>query len=658
MDRELNSYRRVMEPPVTFEDGFNWTSFLGALFIGLLMVPGAVYMGLLAGEGVGPAARWVTVILFVEIARRAQRNLKNAEAYVLFYIAGAAMAMPFGGLLFHQFYIRSDAAAAYGIAKLIPNWYAPSPESNSYIQRTFLHKDWLPAIGLIVFQTLFGRIKYMILGYGFFRLTSDIERLPFPMAPVGASGVMALAEDTDKSGSEGVDKSWKWRVFSIGSVLGLAFGAVYLLLPTLTATVLDAPITLIPIPFVEWSQKTSNILPAVATGINFNILHFFIGMVLPFFAVIGKVVGTGVTFILNPVLYNVGVLKSWVPGDDTVATTFKNSVDFYFSFTIGISIAVALVGFVKVFKVIVENRKKRKKEIVYGVYSKEYLKKRGDIPVWGIIAAYFIVTMIYILVCGWLIDWHRNVMIVLLFLGFVYTPFISYVTARLEGIAGMAVQIPYIAQACMILSGYQGVKVWFLPIPTANYGDNEVVVYRQSELTGTKLKSLWKTEFIITPIILVATILYMSYIWGLAEVPSAAYPFANRMWELRAARLSIMYSSTLGGYSIFEDAFRLSYLLVGTGAGFVLFGVMSWLSAPVFLTYGIIQGLGGNIPHALVLQFAGALAGRLYFRRKMGLMWKQYAPVVTAGFACGMGLIATAGVGISFLSKAVINLPF
>ena len=49
IDKELEEFRQVMEVPSTFEDGFNWTSLLGAIFVALLMVPGAIYMGLLAG---------------------------------------------------------------------------------------------------------------------------------------------------------------------------------------------------------------------------------------------------------------------------------------------------------------------------------------------------------------------------------------------------------------------------------------------------------------------------------------------------------------------------------------------------------------------------------------------------------------------------------
>ncbi len=658
LNKELKEFRQIIKPPKVFNDGFNWSSILGAIFIGLMMVPGAVYMGLVAGEGVAPAAQWVSVILFIEVARRIRKDLKRPEIYVVFYMVGAMMAMPFGGLLFNQFYMRSDAAIAYGISELLPKWYAPSLDSDSYVYRTFLHKDWLPVIFLMLFQTIIGRVKYMTLGYGFFRLTSDVEHLPFPMAPVGASGVMALADDMDEKMAESKENSWQMGIFSIGGAIGLAFGFIYLFLPIFTGALLEKPIMLIPIPFVEWSHKTAGILPAVATGISLNLLHFFTGMVLPFYAVLGKIIGLIVTFILNPILYKMEVLTSWVPGDDTVVTTFKNSVDFYFSFTIGISIAVAVVGLITTFKIIINNRKKKNLNSKKTIISAEYLKRRGDVSRWLIAIVYFFVTMSYILVSGWLIDWHRGVMMVLFFLGFVYIPFTSYVTARIEGVAGASIRVPYMMQAAMILSGYHGVKVWFLPIPMSNYGDNEVVLYRQSELTGTKFSSIWKTEFIVMPIILIASIVYMSYIWGLGEIPSAVYPFAEKMWDLKAAQLSIMYSSTLSDYSIFEDAFKWLYVYVGLGSGIVLFGAMSWIGAPVFLAYGFIQGMGETIPHVLFLQFFGALVGRYYFYKRKGLLWRQYAPVVTAGFACGMGLIATLGVGISFLTKAVIKLPF
>jgi hypothetical protein len=234
---------------------------------------------------------------------------------------------------------------------------------------------------------------------------------------------------------------------------------------------------------------------------------------------------------------------------------------------------------------------------------------------------------------------------------------ISYVTARLEGMVGQVVQIPMIREAALILSGYKGVACWFLPMPIANYG-MMTVFYRQCELTGTKFTSIWKTQIILYPIILVSSLFFMNFIWGLAPIPSFAYPYAQRMWELQAANRCIMYSATLGEYSMFEQAWRPFYFFCGGGFGVLLFSAMSVAGAPLMLTYGVVRGLGQTMPHAIIPQFVGALIGHFYFKRRLKLKWRQYIPVVAAGFSCGMGLITTVGVGITFLSKSVIKLPF
>ena len=52
-----------------------------------IMLPGALYLGLVAGQGLGPAAEWVTIVLFAEIMRRSFLPLKRQEIYILYYIA-------------------------------------------------------------------------------------------------------------------------------------------------------------------------------------------------------------------------------------------------------------------------------------------------------------------------------------------------------------------------------------------------------------------------------------------------------------------------------------------------------------------------------------------------------------------------------------------
>ena len=63
--------------------------------------------------------------------------------------------------------------------------------------------------------------------------------------------------------------------------------------------------------------------------------------------------------------------------------------------------------------------------------------------------------------------------------------------------------------------------------------------------------------------------------------------------------------------------------------------------------------------HMLVPEMAGAVLGRYYFRRKFGKKrWLQYAPILAAGYACGLGLIGMAGVAIALISKSVSQLVF
>ncbi|HUT24373.1 MAG TPA: peptide transporter, partial [Sumerlaeia bacterium] len=429
IDKELDLFRNQMLVPSTFEDGFSWTALAGALFVALVMVPGSIYMGLLAGHSVGPAAQWVTVILFLEVARRAHRHIKRSEMFVLFFMAGTAMGVPFQGLLWNQFFLRSDAAAAFGVAAGLPSWFAPAADSSSYEARSFFQPDWLPVIGLVVFGTFFGQLSNLILGYGLFRLTSDVEELPFPMAPVGAQGIMALAEDVDEKELRSKEDSWRWRVFSIGGALGLAFGSVYLLLPTLSGAVTGKAIQILPIPFSDFTGKTQTYLPAVATGLAWDMGFLINGMVLPFFGMLGSFIGLLVTILANPLLYDVGILHNWQPGDDTIATAFKNNIDFYFSFQIGVALAIALFGIHQVVRAV------RKKRDAGKMMTRKAAVPpgRGDVSPWIIFLCYFVVTMAYILVSGWLIDWHPGIMIVLVVLGFFYTPLVSYVTARLEG---------------------------------------------------------------------------------------------------------------------------------------------------------------------------------------------------------------------------------
>ena len=362
-DRELEQYRNLLAAPGTYEDGFGWTTVAGILFCGVIMLPGAIYLGLMTGGTMGSAATWVTVILFSEVMRRAMKTMSKGNLVVLLHAATVMMAGnilipggPFGGLVYRAFLVTSDAARDMGMRDFFPAWWCPRPDSPAIVERLLFHRDWLKPALLLAFISAMALINKYTLGYFFFRLCSDVERLPFPLAPISAQGALALADSTrkrdeleaeeqqlDETGRKTVSK---WRIFSLGAMIGIAFGVVQVGVPAVTGLFLDKPVFLIPQPYLDSTTLSELLLPATPTGMVIDPGIILLGMVLPFWAVVGTFSAIVTTLILNPLLHLGGVLVQWQPGMNTVNTQFVNSIDFWMSFGFGTSAAIALISIV------------------------------------------------------------------------------------------------------------------------------------------------------------------------------------------------------------------------------------------------------------------------------------------------------------------------
>src|SRR4051812_46949326 len=449
-DAELKQFRELMPPPDHWEDGFGLKAMIGGLFVGIVMTPASIYMQLVVGADIGPAAQWVTIILFIEVARRSFTILKRPEIFILYYMAGATLLStnPDRSLPWNQFLAHSESFRQFGLADKLPTWVTPSSPDVLGL-RSFFHPAWYAPIGLLILGQFLTRVESFGLGYLLFRLTSDVEKLPFPMAPVGAEGVTALA---DASGGK---ETWRWRVFSFGAMLGIAFGAVYLALPAITGAFLPEPISFFALPFKDFTSNIENILPAVPLVIAFDLGMLLIGMVLPFWAMVGSFIGMIIFMAMNPVLYHAGILKSWSPGLGAMRTIQSNTLDFYFSFGLGLSASIAAIG-------------------IYHIVSRLFIRRggtggfdwsallrppkgRGDFPLWVAAAVYFLVTAGTIwLACALVQNAHTagvggpvntRLIAVLVFYGFIYTPIIGYVSARMEGIVGMHILFPFVREA-------------------------------------------------------------------------------------------------------------------------------------------------------------------------------------------------------------------
>jgi hypothetical protein len=682
-DKEIEQIREQVEEEVVeegsetqerqFEDGFSGKTVIGALFVGFIMLPGALYLGLVAGQGLGPAAEWVTIVLFAEIMRRSFLPMKRQEIYILYYVAASLTHIiladrgisggPVGGLIWNQYFIQSQQAAL--VAKDIPGWVVPPAGSAALQNRTFFDAAWAIPILLLVIGDILGRINWMSAGYVLFRVTSDIERLPFPMAPVAASGATALAEAASK------EESWRWRVFSTGTVIGLVFGFFYLAIPVFTSVVFNKAFTLIPIPFFDLTTNTESILPGAITGISGDLTKVLTGFVLPYPIVAGSVAGSVICRIVAaPFLFRMGMFGSsedsgWTPGMDAFYTKQATDIKFWMSVGIGLQIAVAIIGFYSVYKAFSSMRQQSRNRGLKMTVP----KGRGDIALWKPITIWVCITVFYIALTKYLLSFGPSGQAgatmqfpvwLLVFYGLIWSPINSYVSARMIGLTGTGVTFPYLKEVSIMKSGYPYADIWYAPIPLNDFGW-VAQKFREVELTGTKFISVVKVELLMFPVILTASFIFWAFFWHTSQIPSSQHPFASKVWPIHAtfqAMFNTINKQGGGGITWVKEAIDFGRIGGGIIAGLGLYGIFAIFKLPALAFYGFIGG-SGAWPMETIPTFFGAWLGKKYFAKRFGLEnWRMYTPVLLAGFSCGTGLIAMASIALALIAKSVNYLPF
>lgn len=692
-DKEVTLYRTLLDRPDKFEDGFGWSTVVGIIFCGMIMLPGSIYLGLMTGGNLGPAASWVTVILFMEIARRAMKPLKRHHLVVLLHAAGVIMAAnvifpggPMGHLVYRSYLVGSDAVRDAGMIDAFPSWFMPPPESTAITERTLLHRDWAIPILIAAFLLFIGMVKRYTLGYFFFRLTSDVENLPFPLAPIAAQGATALAEADDKEQRKDrssrekdsqteeatIKKGMRWRIFSLGGIFGLVYGFVQIGIPGITSLFLAEPFFLIPQPFVDTTLLTEGILPATATGVTLDLGIVFLGFVLPYWVVIGTIIAIVLTMVINPILYHSGAMPQWQPGMDTVNTTFAANVDFWLSFGIGAGLGIAAVC---LFSTIRDLRSKIRElsdrrhdsPASRSVWDPPH-PGRGDYSLWLALFAYSLSALSVIALCYLLLPRTPGILIFLFIFAFLYNPFISYVNARLLGVSGQMVDIPFVKEGAFILSGAKGIDIWLAPVPVENYGFM-AQAFRVNELTGVNLRSLLKTELVALPILLILSIFFWNFIWKSEAIPSPMFPAAQVNWELAAKNQVLLFSATFtpgdieGAHrsvadSEFMRAIHPKVIISGFAGIICLYTLFAFLGLPVMLIYGMVRGIG-QLPHFMVLELLGAILGRFYFQKKYGqVKFLTLAPALMAGYFTGVGLMSMLTMALMLIKSAISAAPF
>ncbi|MFP6592055.1 MAG: peptide transporter [Candidatus Latescibacterota bacterium] len=646
---------------LTFQPGFDMKTVYAALFVGFIMMPGAIYLGLVTGQSMAGGAEWVTMILFIEIAKRSFVQMRPQQVIILYWVAGGLVTMggklgtgaeffggPFGGLIWDQYLIQSPQAD--GLHQYIPDWLVPPRDSPALEGRSFWHPDWIKPVVLLLCVVVMQKINGLSLGYVLFRITNDIEHLPYPMAAVQAGGATALSESSQQR------EGWRWEVFSVGAFIGIVWGVIYVVIPTLSGIFLTETVELLPIPFIDLTVSMKELIPAGIMGVGTDLFHLMIGFVLPFWIVIGTFAASMlVNLVANPILHTVGVLHTWEPGMSAIPTQIGNSFDFWLSFTIGSAILVALMGFWMVGKTLFQLRGKKGRGD-----TTEIPKDRGDIPIpvalgiWGVSTAGFVVLVAFLVPE---FPWWITAAF-----GFIWTPIYSYIGARMIGLTGspQGVSFPYLREGSFYLSGYQGAGIWFAPIPIFQWGF-EAAAFKQLELTKTRFGSIIKLSAVTIVIMFVCSFIFWSFIWKLGPIPSSAYPYVQKFWPFHATMQAFWAKSTLpdaAGNALVSQIIRWDYIGTGFLGSALVLGLLALFKAPLAVSYGFVGGIG-YWPHFVILNMVGALLGRYYFEHRFGEgRWRAYTPILLAGYSCGMGLVGMSSIAVALISKAVSSIVF
>ena len=643
----------IVPEDAPYEWGFNWNIVVAALFVGFVMMPGAIYLGLITGQTI-IGADWVTIILFIEIAKRSFVKLRPQEIIIMYWIAAGLSTMgPFQGLIVNQYLVQCPMAD--GIHEQFPGWVVPPRNSEALIERTFTNRVWLVPLLLALVTYLMGTLQRLSLGYILFRWTSDMERLPFPLAPVNAGAATALAETSSKR------EGWRWRVFSIGSIVGILFGLIYIGVPVLSSMFFTRTVQIIPIPWLDLTTHISNLLPATPMAIGLNLGAVIVGFVLPFWLIVGGFISAMVmTFVGTPLLYKYGVLFSWNEGMSYVPTQISNSFDFWISFSIGASLVIFYIGVGATIRALIRQRRERREQKAAGHPAPTLPPGRGDIAMWKPAVVWAITQVVFVALCMVLVPqfpwWIPTIF------GFVLSPIQSYINARMVGITGGSgsVSFPYLREAsfygAQLLTGKaMGIPVWFAPIPLQDHGES-AGMFKQLELTRTKFGSVVYSSLLGFVVLWVCSFIYWSWIWKLDVIPSSTYPFVQKMWPLEATIRCMWMRTTLpGGEGLanLRKILHVEYIGTGFAVGSAMFALFGLLGIPTIIFYGFLTGIGQNAFLAFP-QFLGAMLGRYYFRKRFGdLKWRAYAPILMAGFGAGVGLIGMTTVALKLISSAV-----
>jgi len=618
-----------------------------------------IYMGLSGGFFIALAPVYITLILFTEIARLTGRPIRREEAFIIYYVSQSLIfpaliwCGPPSGFIFRAFFKESQIIQMYidpktGLAlpKAIPDWYAPPIEAHALESRTFLNPYWIMPIAITLLSIILTTIAEIAIALIAAQLYIDVEKLPFPTAPIEASGILTLSERKAKN----------LRIFSVCCMGALLYSIMLYAVPGVTHSILGVSITSFQV-ILDANYYLHRVLPGASLAFYLDLYTYAVGMILPKNVVISTLIGSfALYFFGNAIALQLPLevfkewQREWVP---TMATSlcFQRSVLWIWtSFLLGAGLAVSLITFIRGRKYFITAFKGLSK-LSAGA------KEAGYLPLWLVLTMFIIGSGGSAILYKMLVpDFPAWILILIS----VLWPFLSGIVAtRAYAETGYSFYVGQLGRAVIVGSGYRGIDAWLAPLyvgggisigqATVGSAVSFLGGIKVAYLTGTKPKSFLKAFIIALPLSLLFGFFFTELFWKMAPIPSFVFPATVYSWPFNAIQNSFFMTEI-------PRIYKPPLIILGFIVMLVLGLVEMVKPIPGFSLMGLLTGFGQPIYVALAL-FFGWLIGS-YLERRLGEDWRRYRPVAIAGIAAGTGLAMFIFAATSMVITAMWPKPY
>ncbi len=628
---------------IKFESGLTMRSVMAIIFASLAILPVSTYVWLVSGAVLASAAVYITVILFSELSIMMGAPLRKQEVFIIYIMASiAGGSFVFLTMVYRQYYANSfitwsfiDPFSKKPIPELIPSWWAPPYYTQAAKIRSLLQPAWIIPITLSTLQFgVLSIIQEIALTMICSVLYIEAEKLPFPMAHVNAELITTLTERREE----------RIHIFTIVTLATMAYVVIRDGIPIITSGMFNVAMQIIPIPWLDLTtgyMGIEKIMPGACFGISTNILDFAVGFVLPISILMSMLIGSLLTWTFGNWLaltawsgYFPEWVNEWKSGMSLSLIWQRSLMRVWIYPQLGFILGLSFFLMASRYRYVISAFKM--------LMRLKGVTERGYFPISILLLMYLGASGLSILLFHMFVPDFPIWLAALASIGITFIN--GLVGTRMLGEAAALLQFQYYWQGIVILSNYPKIDAFFFqPLIGGTLTPSWVQAVKIAHLTETRPMDFFKAFIIAFVAYSVFSLVYASFFWSMAPIPSSVYPWTLIQWPVRAVTDSMWYTRQIVarpeviGYSF------LSVVALGLlGQALARFTPIS------FNVVGFVTGTA-IVPPSTVSMLIGGLIGNYVIKRYMGeKAWNEYRAVIVAGVAAGMGII------IGVLSAMVI----